>query len=200
MSEKSDQSSDLELNQPLLKELIDHFSFTQEKAKLLFSEFEPDYIKQKIEFVKTSENFKQGKIRDLAAYLVSALKLNYKSSNSSRQLSQQALLEKKQKKQEQDLQAKLEEKKREAHQKYISEQIDLALETISDSLRSEIEKSFHDHASSRSDPMLYKLYLRDGFESRVVKSMFRNFIKNNYPDIIPEIKPYDVFVGLIEVE
>ena len=69
-----------------------------------------------------------------------------------------------------------------------------------DSLRSEIEKSFHDHASSRSDPMLYKLYLRDGFESRVVKSMFRNFIKNNYPDIIPEIKPYDVFVRLIEIK
>ncbi len=47
--------------------------------------------------------------------------------------------------------------------------------------------------------MLYKLYLRDGFESRVVKSMFRNFIKNNYPDIIPESKSYDEFVGFMEI-
>ena len=61
----------------LIKKLEDEFSLPEHQCVGLIKKYDSDYLHEKIEVVKTSPAFLKGKIDDLRAYFISAIKNNY---------------------------------------------------------------------------------------------------------------------------
>ena len=165
--EHLNDATKLELN----KILTDVFGLSIESVRDVLTKYEHDYIQGKIDLIKSSENFKGGKIRDLAAYLVDALKRDYKKSRSSGALiaaSHNSRLEKE--KQEKLIQ----EKQKYKYDKYVSSQIESYVLSLVDEekkrLLSEFEKACDSYALSK--------YKKHGLGNAVVKAIFNMFIKN----------------------
>jgi plasmid replication initiation protein len=59
--------------------LIEQFSLTRGQTEQVLSEFDPAFIQEKINLIDASKAYKDGKIQNLAAYLMSALKNNYQT-------------------------------------------------------------------------------------------------------------------------
>ena len=72
----------------LVKDLTEIFSLSQEQINHFFEQYEKGYISQKIKIIIESENYINGKIKDMAAYLKSALDNDYQKSISSKTIRQ----------------------------------------------------------------------------------------------------------------
>jgi plasmid replication initiation protein len=57
--------------------LIQHFSFSEEQAEQLFKEYDNQFIEDKISLIEDSKPYQDGKVKNMAAYLLSAIKNNY---------------------------------------------------------------------------------------------------------------------------
>jgi len=71
----------LDANDPVVLSLKTHFSFSEVGLKNILAQYDKNYIQEKIDLIKKSDSFKQGKIRELSAYLIDALKRDYKPKN-----------------------------------------------------------------------------------------------------------------------
>lgn len=60
--------------------LVNVFGLSEEQIEQIAKEFEPAFIAEKISVIEGSKPFKEGKIQNLAGYLMSALKNNYQFS------------------------------------------------------------------------------------------------------------------------
>lgn len=71
------------VNSTLLETLISDFNLSRNKIDELLEVHESHYIQEKVELIKNSKPYIQGRIKNLCAYLVDALSKNYQKSNSS---------------------------------------------------------------------------------------------------------------------
>lgn len=66
--------------------LTSHFGLSSEQVESIFTEFEENYIVDKISMIEASNSYKQGKIQNLGGFLISALKNNYLQSKNSKNI------------------------------------------------------------------------------------------------------------------
>lgn len=63
--------------------LIKDFGLSHIQVQQVFSEYEMDFILEKISIIETSKNYQLGKVQNVAGYLLSALKNNYQLGKGS---------------------------------------------------------------------------------------------------------------------
>lgn len=181
--EHLNDATKLELN----KILTDVFGLSIESVRDVLTKYEHDYIQGKIDLIKNSENFKSGKIRDLAAYLVDAMKRDYKKSRSSGAVisaSRNARLESE--KQEKLIQ----EKQKNEYNKYVNNQIESYVLSLTDEENKHLLSEFEQACDSYS---LTK-YKKHGLGHAVVKAVFNMFIKNKEGGNKLNILSFDEFL------
>jgi hypothetical protein len=64
---------------PVKTQMMEQFGLSTGQIEQVMAEYELTFIQEKLQLIEASRPFKQGKIQNLAAYLVSALKNNYKT-------------------------------------------------------------------------------------------------------------------------
>lgn len=176
--------SHLELSTILTAE----FGLSLDLTKDVLSRYEEEYIQGKIGLIKDSSNFKSGNIRDLAAYLVDALKRDYKKSKSSRVLisqAQQARL---------DLEkqnVKIQEKQKNEYGKYVGDAIEAHVSSLSSNEKENLFAEFEQVCDQYS----LKKFKKHGLTNASVKSMFNMFIKNNEVGKQLKILGFDEFIS-----
>jgi len=62
--------------------LVEAFAFSLEQIEQLLTEYRPEFIHEKITFIRESKAFKERKIDNLAGYLLSALKNDYQTKKT----------------------------------------------------------------------------------------------------------------------
>lgn len=67
----------------LKNKLVMQFGLSPLQAHQILSEYENELIIEKIELIESSKNYQQGKVHNLAGYLLSALKNNYQPAKES---------------------------------------------------------------------------------------------------------------------
>lgn len=181
--ERINESSELELS----KILTEMFGLSLESVRDVLAKYEHDYIQGKIDLIKNSENFKGGKIRDLTAYLVDALKRDYKKSRSSGAVitaSRNSCLESE--KQEKLVQ----EKQKNTYNKYVSDLIESYVVSLTDEeknrLLSEFEQACDSYALTK--------YKKHGLAHAAVKAIFNMFVKNKEVGNKLNILSFDEFL------
>jgi hypothetical protein len=74
----------IETGSDLKSKLMDHYNLLSEQCDQLLIEYGPDFIKEKINIIESSPNYQKGRVQNLPAYLMSALKNNYQSAKPLR--------------------------------------------------------------------------------------------------------------------
>lgn len=66
----------------LQEKLFNQFGLSPDQVETLLSEYEHSFVAEKISIIETSKPFQEGRIQNLAAYLLSAVKNNYQQAKA----------------------------------------------------------------------------------------------------------------------
>lgn len=166
--EHFDDSNQVEIT----KILNEQFGLSPESIKDALSRYDHGYIKEKIGLIKDSSNFKCGKVRDLAAYLIDALKNDYKKSKSSQELIVEA---RDLHSENEKLGVKKQEEQKNRYSKYVNDLIEQYISSLQNREKNELFNKFEQSCDSYAT-MRYRKY---GLKNAAVKAIFNMFIKNN---------------------
>lgn len=158
-SAKQAQPSSSPVNQVLKQD----FGFSQAQIDQVMADYEESYIIEKINLVRDSISYQEGRIHNLAKYLQSAIIDDYQAPKASRQ---QKIIEKKQ----QDKQ----QKQRLASDSKRQEQVLSKFKLLENSLQTELLNQFQQIIKST---IYESLYRKDELNNEIVARRFTQFLK-----------------------
>lgn len=192
-SESPIKLKEISVEEELKRILLDTFDLSQSMLEDVYSKYEPDYIREKVEIITQSENFISGKIRGLAGYLNEALKKDYKHSKSSK-----VIINQRRKTQEVEEKAKKEkeESQTERYRQYVNKKINTYLDNLTESERNRLIYEFEEFMKLQSS-ILRNWYKKNGLEHPATKSAYFNFIKDNRKNNIGTIISMEDYIDLV---
>ncbi len=150
----------------------------ESQAKKIIEEYDDFFIEEKIEMIKASPAYHFKKVHNISAYLKSALKENYTSNRPVNHS----------KGQKSDIQEKNEETLKKEYAEYIGNQIDQTFEQLEVTTQNNLEKEFENYLRINNNTFVLEKYYNKGFSNRIVKSMFRNFIREQFGTLLPHFE------------
>lgn len=174
----------------LMETLVTEFGLSEKQASQTISAYSNDYIIEKINLVKAKKN-----IEHLGAYLLSALKKDYKKSTGrliqkqDRAVENSYLREAKEASEILPLKKKYMSYKLKTYIGFMNKQA----ENIQSIIRDTFEKMLKPNAQ------VFRFYKKDGLESPYVTSDFINFIDQKFPNIVGEYFSFDDYITAEDV-
>jgi len=171
---------------PLVQQLKDRFGFSNNQIENSLSNYEEDYIREKIAIVESSPSFVKGKISNLAKYLLHALEGDYQSSRSSKALMRMEKTEQLQ----HDKLKKVEEKNVAGYRRYQHKQLLVMFNSQNELAKKRILKEFE---LNLGKSLYLDIYLRDGLTNVLVLDQLSEFIKLKKPEFLKSLETFDDF-------
>jgi plasmid replication initiation protein len=184
--------------------LISVFGLSLAQSQQVLAEYKIDYIQEKILLIENSKNFHQGKIKNLSAYFLSALKNDYQAGKSG----QERVVEKKI--EESQTQLKLSQEK--ANLKYAKAEyaayrekiIDAALSSLSEEEKNNFLQRFFEVAENSINTVLRlqrNKYNRDTvLNSPQIKILLRQFAFEELTGLKNKIISFEKFKNANELK
>jgi hypothetical protein len=162
---------------PLKATLVEVFGLSATQLKQVLAAYEVKFIQEKINMIESSRPYKQGKVQNLAAYLISALKQDYQVVKA-KQSEVININDVKMEIEMADLKRHVEDL-RQGYQQYREEEINLTLAALSE----EDKKTLMDNFVAFVEPAVHTVlklqprkYNRDNvYESPQIKALLRRF-------------------------
>jgi plasmid replication initiation protein len=152
-------------------------------------------ILEKIKMIESSSSFAAGKIANLSAYLFSALKENYQAPKSASNI----IAVERKKNEIYEYKKNQDQDEEDLHQQQYSEyavtELDKALAALPKERLDELKNNFLSTEKNQGNIVFQKMFLKNGFESRLVKINFHHFVREYYVELVPEIMSLDEFVN-----
>jgi hypothetical protein len=188
------QLNRLSIDEELTQVLINTFSFSNQMIEKIYTKYDGDYIREKVEIITQSESFIAGKIRGLTGYLIEALRKDYKPSKSSKNIidERRKILETKEKEQK----TKLEEQS-DRYRQYANKKINTYLASLTDEQKNSLIVAFENFIQEQSI-ILKSWYRKYGLEHPATKGCFHSFIRENKQNEIGTIISMKDYIELIE--
>lgn len=187
------ENNDLEDNLNLLNKVTSSFGIKRENVIKFINEYGYNHVERIFELVETSSSYTQGKINNIAAYFIKAIKDNYqppkssKLNNEARQI--EIFVNEKKEREDENLKYQLDREYSTYVFDYIMDKIDL----LPEEQQKDIYKNFESSLNGKGYEFISKTYKLRGLESSVVKSVFINFIKVQNNQLITDITAYEEF-------
>lgn len=171
---------------PLSQQLRERFGFSKTQVEEVLTNYDEKYILEKISLVENSSSFAQGKINNVAKYLLSALNDDYQPPKSSREIFQLELqvTNPKAKKQEEKLQK---EYKRYQEKRLI--EIFQALPKVKK------RKTLTEFETFLGKSLYFDIYVRDGLQNVLILDQLCEFIRVKKPEVLSKVKSFSDFVN-----
>jgi len=182
----------------LIKRMIQDYGLQEKQAQQVLEDYGSAFILEKIAVIELSNNYQQGKVQNVTAYFLSALKNNYQPPKTSHEKN---LLQQQQNIQQQTDFKKLEtlvKKIRKAYLSYREQLIDQMMQQLDVIEYSHFMQDFRDHAAG-SIRTLLKLqrhkYTQDTvIQAPQIKALLRQFALKMLPDLMETIISIEQFV------
>lgn len=173
--------------------LLETFGLSREISTSLIEQYGVKHIEQKMNMIMLSPAFKQNKIKNLAGFLVQAIKENYQESSQVIANEQRKKIQEKNK---QNLEDQNAERLQQDYNRYIAQQIEGTFSSKTDQEKQKLLNMFEEHLLQRP-AVIIDLYKRDGIHNQVIKGLFRSFLKDQ--QVVGELKTFDSFIaGLLK--
>ncbi len=184
--------------------LINEFGVSPHQTEKILSQYSLKFIREKMTVIEESKNYQLGQVKNSAAYLLSALKNNFKKSKNSGEVI-------KQKKQEKDRKLyNLKELKRVAEQidkaylLYREQTIDKKLNELTPVKKKNFMQRFHQFAALSIKTIL-KLQRKKYNETTIlnspqIKALLRQFAMQTLPDLQELLQPIEKFLDQFSKE
>lgn len=169
----------------LIEILVSDFNLSEKQASEIMAGYDNEYIMEKINLVKSKKN-----IDHRGAYLLSALKKDYKANvnkppkTQSRAVESSYLREEKQASEILSLKNKYMSYKLKTYTDFMQQQA----ENIQTVIREKFEQFL------KPNEAVFRLYKKSGFSSPFVTVDFMGFIDKNFPNIIGDYLSFDDYI------
>jgi plasmid replication initiation protein len=154
----------------LLNMLKTEFSISEDGLKKLLDQYEISYIQQKVDIIKQSDSFKSKKIRGLAAYLIDALRRDYKPTKTNKKHSSMEEEEK------QKTLKNLEFVKRREESLNKRKIVDDYLASLDEDEMNSLLFTFEEYLQDKDSFYLYKKFRKTGIKTPPVRAVFNIYI------------------------
>lgn len=196
----SDESASVTV-EGLKTKLIEHYGLSTEQAQAILNEFASDFILEKMSLIESSRNYQQGKVHNLAGYLLSALKNNFQAAKGAKEDMSQLDSSSKGRSVEFGQLRRVVEQLREDYSAYREQTIDEAVQVLPDA-ESFIER-FMLYAASPITTVLQlqkNKYTKETIlQSPQIKALLRQFALDQYPAIKQSLLSLEIYIdGLAE--
>lgn len=189
-------SADSELSQQA--QLINQFGLSEEQALQVITDYEASFIQEKILLIETSKNYQEGRVHNLAGYLLSALKNNYQAGKSS----VLTLKEQKVQKAQDEMHTKKIKRAidviRSDYLAYREQLIDDAISRLSAETHFQLLTEFRMHAAESINTVLRlqrnKYTPETVIESPQIKALLRQFAIQCSPLLAEQVLPFEKFL------
>jgi plasmid replication initiation protein len=173
---------------PLSQRLKEHFGFSKVQIEETLSQFDEAYILDKIAIVESSPSFRQGKINNLAKYLLSALQDDYQAAKKSkpRPAESPAMTSSKQ---------NTENKKLMEYKRYQDKQI---LELFNQQKEIEQKKILKDFENYLGKSLYLDIYLRDGLANVLIVDQLCEYLRSIKTAWLDSVKSYREFCLMLD--
>lgn len=163
--------------------LCSEYQLSEKQAREIVSDYEPDYIREKMEFIKAKKN-----VDHLGAYLISALKKDYKMRQGAirkpRKIEESPIRESKQASEIRSLKNKYASYKLNRYLEFIQKQT----QSIQDTVKEKFEAFLFPNQE------VFRFYKKSQYSSVFVRPLFINFIDEHFPNLIGEILSFDDYI------
>ena len=177
----------------LKTKLVNQYGMLPDQCDQLLIEFDENFIVEKMTMIESSPNYQQGRVQNLAAYLVSALKNNYQSPKSSAE----KLIERRQKAADDKKQKRMEEQFRDEYIQYRDGMIDRALADLSPADKKFLFDNFYRDAEKTITTILKLQRNRYNKETVIdspqVRALLRQFALQELSDLRDAILTFEQF-------
>lgn len=193
----------LSVEDALRDNLMQHYGLTDDQIQQIIFEFGESAILEKMTLIETSKNYQEGKVQNLSAYLLSALKNDYQAPQSSRH--------KKQEKIQQDIfqadqlrSLRIEVQKiRDVYTTYREQTIDHAINTLETADYERLMQDFNEEASVSIRTILKlqrgKYTAETVLQSPQIKALLRQFALQEIAALRDELMSLQQYIDLLPV-
>lgn len=169
---------------PLLEKLNRKFGLTKKQASSLIEKYDESFIKNKLEIITQSFSYKNGQVKNIAGFLMDALKNDYKNPQSSNEVIEEQRRQLEQERHERERTEKEKEKLKQAYDDYVVSTIDHFIERLEINAREGLLKEFIEHLKSGNNGFVLKKFQANGLNDVMTKALFRGFLKENHPALL----------------
>ncbi len=182
----------------LMLRLMKTYGLATDQAKQAIQEYGEQYVQDKIAIIEVSNNYQQGKVHNLAAYFLSALKNDYQLPKTSQEKIIEYAIEERVAATERKKLESLVKKIRRAYLSYREQIIDQSLQQLD---VMEYSQLMHDFRESSADAIrtLLKLqrrkYTQDTvIEAPQIKALLRQFVLKKLPGLLKNLVTLEKFI------
>ncbi len=164
-----------------------NFGLTPQQATKLLNEYDPNFIEEKIKLIKVSHTYRQDKVHNRVAYLKSALRDDYHNKLPEvrgTMITSQC--------------TQTEDNLRKSHADLINTRMDEAFYNLDKLKQIELKVAFENYLKTNNNRFILDKYHEKGFSNRIVKSMFRVFLKENYASLVPHAESFEEFKKTVQ--
>jgi len=191
-------NEELEANSILRSKLVNQFSLSPLQIEHIFRDYQSEFILEKLTMIENSKNYQHGKVKNLAAYLLSALKNDFQSAKSSLDVMKQN------KRESSRTFCHLKELRRIAENiekmylTYREEMIDKAIYALSVEAKENFMAEFH-HYAALSIKTILKLQRKKYNETNIhhspqIKGLLRQFALQTLTSLRESLMPIERFI------
>jgi plasmid replication initiation protein len=163
------EKEDAAKNIPLSQQLKESFAFSKLQIEETLTNFDENYILEKIEIIESSPSFRNGKINNVTKYLLSALSEDYQPVKSSRELL------KKPAKIAAETTARNQPRLQQVeYRKQQNKALITIFEQQSKSIQKKVLKEFDDYLGNS---LYHDIYLRDGLSNVLIMDQLCDFLR-----------------------
>lgn len=182
-------------NSVLAARLAKDFGLTKAQIHKVISQYSEATIIEKINIIENLDVYKKGKIKNLAAYLIQALKDNYQSAISSNvvQLRQKHVKDLAESVQEQQ-RLHLEESKQ-AYESYVNELVKDFLVGLTVDEYQGLEQGFLECLNAEKNTVALKLYNQHKLKHVASQAMFNLYVRQHHFDMLGEVSTFEDFLA-----
>lgn len=189
-----DQETPSDNDSQLMTVLLGQFGFSLRQAKKLLEEYEEKFVQEKIDLVLASRNYQQGKVKNQAAYLISALRNDYQAKAS---VAASLPVQEPRADQGRELGREVERLRR-AWQAHREEHIELALASLPSDTLSSLVDDFRKQAAKAIQTVLRlqrkKYNAKTVLDSPQIRVLFRQFVVKAMPSLLDQMEPFTQFL------
>jgi len=165
------------------------FGLSKKQIEEVMTNFDDDYIRQKITLVESSPSFANGKITNLAKYLISALNEDYQPTKSSQNIQ----IIRRNEKVEKNLQLKFDQNRGEEYRRFQNKEI---INIFNKKRKSEQKETLAEFEKKLGKGIYRDIYLRDGMSNVLIQDQFCQFVRQKRQDFLDLIPTYSQFCDL----
>lgn len=175
------------------EEMIRVFQISNKKADDLIGTYGISKIEEKIEQIKLMPIFISGKIGNFAGLLIDALKNDYLPSKSSQNLAYEKAREKERVEHIERMKIKKIDEIKKKYDEYLDDQLLKIIKNFDQHFSNEIRGRFVSYLLDTSNMFVLDSFKTTEFSSRIVRAIFRGFLKDYYSEILKNLHSFEEF-------